>query len=230
MIKNLVSIVMPTMRPEGAVDTTRETLLTAQDHLLEFIVVTEDEATRDAVTKLLNSYDGKNLESFQVLYQKESRRPWKASNDGLRVSNGEYVALWADDLLPQPGWLTAALEAFTNFPDGIGLVGFNDLHWGDSLATRYIAHREYIIKYQNGVLAFPHYEGWIHDLEWDKRARLADRFVWVEGAVVEHLHYSFGKRPKDSFDEQSEETWGLDKAEFDRREKLGFPNDFESVI
>lgn len=45
-----------------------------------------------------------------------------ACNDGLRLSRGDYVVLLNNDTIPQPGWLDALLDTFTQVPDA-GLIG-----------------------------------------------------------------------------------------------------------
>ncbi|MCD9086253.1 glycosyltransferase [Stenotrophomonas sp. SY1] len=45
-----------------------------------------------------------------------------ACNDGLRLSRGRYVVLLNNDTIPQPGWLDALLDTFSNVPNA-GLVG-----------------------------------------------------------------------------------------------------------
>lgn len=46
----------------------------------------------------------------------------EACNDGVSRSRGQFVVLLNNDTVPQPGWLDALLETFTQVPDA-GLVG-----------------------------------------------------------------------------------------------------------
>ena len=232
MIENLISIIMPTVRPKRAVDTIRQTLDTSYGHSIEFIVVTEQVEVREATIEFLVNYERSNLDSFAVLYQEEERGPIRAWNDGLRASNGEFIAFWADDLWPYPGWLDIVMPYFDIFPDRVGYVGFNDLiHHGDFLITHYMAHRKYIIKYQNGVLAYPHYKRICNDTESMSRAKNANLWVWAEDAIVEHIHPMVGKRERDRFDDLMLNAFhDGDFEEYNRRLALGFPNDFEPII
>lgn len=231
MLKNLISIVMPTVRLGPAVDTIRQTLATSHGHLLEYIVVTEQVPVRDATITFLQSYERANLDSFQVLYQEEARGPVQAWNDGLCASHGEYVAFWADDLWPYPGWLDMAMPYFDQFPERVGYVGFNDLIWdGNKLTTHYIVHREYVIKYQHGILAYPHYERICNDTESWARARKAGLWAWAEDAIVEHLHPMVGKRERDEYDDLMLAAFHGDYNLYLEREAIGFPDNFEPVI
>lgn len=232
MIPDLVTMIMPTVRPKWAVDTIRQTLATSHGHRLEYIVVTEQAPARDAVTAFLRDYERANLEAFQVLYQEEERGPIRAWNDGLAASHGEFVAFWADDLWPYPGWLDITMSHFNRLPGRVGLVGFNDLVWdGDVLSTHTMAHREYVIKYQHGVLAYPHYRRICSDAESWGRAKNAGLAVWASDAIVEHLHPMLGKRERDRFDDLNLDAFHHRDFEINQeREGLGFPDDFEPVI
>jgi len=232
MIADLITIVMPTMRSKRAVDTIRQTLATSQGYLLEYVIVTEDEATRDAATAFLLSCETDNLDGFQVLYQQTHRGHPRAWNAGLASSHGEYIAFWADDLWPHPGWLDTAMPYFDRFPGRVGYVGFNDLqHDGNKvLITHYIAHREYIIKYQGGVLGYPHYKRVCNDTESYARAKKAGLWVWAHDAIVEHLHPCVGKREMDRYDRLNAEMFEGDVKTYHEHEALGFPDDFEPVI
>jgi len=219
------------MRPKRAVDTIRQTLATSQGYSLELIIVTENPAVRDAVSAFLRGYDGDNLDSFQALYQEQERVAAQYWNDGLRVSRGEYVAIWNDDLWPHPGWLDRAMPYFDRFPGRVGYVGFNDLiHDGNLLTAVYIAHRQYIIEYQGGVLGYPHYKKQFIDTESWARARKAGLWVWAEDAIVEHLHPCVGKREMDQYDQLNAEAFAGDWKTYREHEALGFPDDFEPVI
>ena len=46
----------------------------------------------------------------------------EACNDGVARSRGQYVVLLNNDTVPQPGWLDALLDTFSNVP-AAGLVG-----------------------------------------------------------------------------------------------------------
>ncbi len=232
MIRDLVSVIMPTVRPRRAVDTIRQTLATTRTHSIEFIVITEQTEVRDATTQFFLDYERSNLHNFQVLYQEEERGPIRGWNGGLKASQGEFIAFWADDLWPFPGWLDIVMPYFDTFPDRVGYVGFNDLiHHGDFLTTHYMVHRQYIIDYQNGVLAYPHYKRICNDTESMSRAKNANLWVWAEDAIVEHIHPIAGKRERDKWDDKMLEAFhNRDFEIYNNRLAIGFPNDFEPAI
>ena len=143
---------------------------------------------------------------FRVVvdWQAELRGPSRAWNDALALSNGDPVVLAGDDLEWQPGWLDAALQALQGFPDGWGLVGFNDGHWdGGELSTHYLMSRRFVVEVLGGVVAWECYTHSFNDVEMCERAQAAGRYVWAEDAKVYHAHWLFGDRPQDATDQRN---------------------------
>lgn len=155
----------------------------------------------------------------------------KAWNDALALSTGDPVVFAADDLIWQPGWLDAALSQLAEFDDGWGLVGFNDGHWGQELATHYLMSRRFIVEVLGGVVAWEFYGHSFNDLEVNERARRAGRYAWCDGARVYHEHWLFGDRQKDETDERTLGSHGQAQDTYRAREAAGFPNEgIEPVI
>jgi glycosyltransferase involved in cell wall biosynthesis len=101
----------------------------------------------------------------------EPRGSSRAWNDALAISTGDPVVLAADDLEFRYGWLDAALGTLAEFPDGWGLVGFNDGHWRDELSTHYLMSRRFIVECLGGVIAWDCYRHSFNDREANERAR-----------------------------------------------------------
>ena len=156
-----------------------------------------------------------------------SSRAW---NDALAASTGDPVVLAADDLEWQPGWLDAALACLEKFPDGWGLVGFNDGHWGPELSTHYLMSRRLIVEVFGGVVAWEAYSHSFNDREANARAMAAGRYAWCEDARVYHRHWIFGDRLQDSTDLRLLGAHPESQLRFEQRAAAGFPNDFEARI
>lgn len=160
----------------------------------------------------------------------EPRGSSKAWNDALAISSGDPVVLAADDLEFQPGWLDAALQTLAEFPDGWGLVGFNDGHWGPELSTHYLMSRRFVIEVLGGVVAWDCYRHSFNDREANARAVAAGRYAWCEDAHVHHAHWIFGDRPQDSTDTRLLGEHPESQRRFDERQAAGFPDEQEPVI
>jgi hypothetical protein len=145
-------------------------------------------------------------------------------------SRGEHVVLAADDLTWGEGWLDAALAKMAEFPDGWGLVGFNDGHWGEDLSTHYLVSRRLIIEHLGGRIAWEHYVHSFNDVEINERARRAGRYAWCEAAYVTHEHWLFGDRAQDDTDLRNLPAHPASERVFHDRRAAGFPDDLEPVI
>jgi glycosyltransferase involved in cell wall biosynthesis len=227
MIPGLVSIVLPTRkRTDRAVACIKRLFETIHGHNVELIlVIDDDQETLDAVRSLTSPID------LVLVWHEELQGHAKIWNHGLLQSKGEFVVLAADDLWWGDDWLTIALNEFVHFGDKIGLVGFNDQVWnGHTLATHYIAHRLFIIKFLGGVLTFPHYKYCCNDSEAHARAKQAQRYRWASSSIVRHDHYTTGRRGVDTNDERVRGLQSEDTALFYRRMQEGFPDNFDPVI
>ena len=123
-------------------------------------------------------------------------------NAGLRASTEPLLFLGADDLRFHPGWLEAAVA---KLGAGIGVVGTNDLgsprvlageHATHSLVTRDYAERFGTIDEPGKIL----HEGYPLEYVDDEAVETAKhRGAWAFAgdSVVEHLHPSWGKAPRD---------------------------------
>ena len=232
MIKDLVSVIMPTTgRVDRALGCIQLLLSTTQDWPMEIdVAVDVDLESEEKIRHYLRHYDGENLARWRVAFCDHYQGKPMAWNTGLAVSAGEFVVFAADDLRWTPGWLEAAMSCMP--PEG-GLVGLNDLHRTFAMrreSTHYLATREFVVKHLNGCMGFPHYRGACNDSEACARARLAGMYHPCYEAVVEHVHWRAKDRPKDATDD----LWAKDKKsslqEFRRRQRMGFPNDFEPAI
>jgi len=192
-----------------------------------------DEESVAVLTDFLNGYERDHLRRWRVPFNEKHQGQPAAWNAGLKESKGEYVVFAADDLRWTAGWLDAAMRCLATLPEGGGLVGLNDLHRTFAMrkeSTHYLVTRRFVVGHMNGCIGFPHYRGLCNDSEACGRARNAGLYVPCYDAVVEHVHYDLGLRPKDETDRLWEDTRAWSLREFYRRERLGFPDDFEPTI
>jgi len=225
-----VSFCIPSVRPDGLMRTLKASLSNTKYRPLEFVIATESEMVlRKAMDFQKELKEGEVIVKYS--FDHERGGPNVAWNDALKISVGEYICFWSDDVVPHEGYIEKAMPYFERFPSGIGYVGFNDMiNNGNNLTTFYIAHREHVIKVNHGVLAYPHYQRIYNDTESMYRAKNAGRWVWAEDAVTEHMHPAARKREADEWDKLMTAAMQPDGVEFNRRLALGFPNDFEPVI
>lgn len=217
-----VSVLFPTTgRPEKAENCLLELRETAGHHDLEVIAAVDaDTDTRDRIEPLVDV----------LLYSTDYRGCSRAWNDALAASSGDPVVFAADDLRWSEGWLDHALGKLDDFPDGWGLVGFNDGHWGAELSTHYLMSRRFIVEVLGGVIAWDHYGHSFNDLEVNERAKRAGRYAWCEDAWVYHEHWLFGDRQQDATDTRKLGEHAAAERIYKERSAAGFPTDYEPVI
>jgi GT2 family glycosyltransferase len=218
----MISVLLPTTgRPDLAESCVRNLRHTTTNHQVEIVAAVDcDPETRDRLEPLVD----------HLLYSDTYRGCSRAWNDCLAACEGDPVVFAADDLHWEPKWLENALERLTEFPDGWGLVGFNDGHWNQELSTHYLMSRRFIIDVLGGVIAWDWYEHSFNDLEVNERAKRAGRYAWCEDAHVRHRHWLFGDRPRDATDERKLGAHSVSEQRYKQRRAAGFPNDYEPVI
>jgi glycosyltransferase involved in cell wall biosynthesis len=217
-----VSILLATMgRPDQAEAFVHNLRATTEGHAVETVV---------AIDGPLEDANRLDKLGCIVHHCTEPRGSSKAWNDALALSTGDPVVLAADDLEWQPGWLDAALQTLSEFPDGWGFVGFNDGHWGPELSTHYLMSRRFVVEVLGGVIAWEAYSHSFNDREANARAQAAGRYAWCENARVHHHHWIFGDRPQDATDMRLLGQHPESEQRFLYRAAAGFPNDFEPVI
>ena len=156
-------------------------------------------------------------------------KPW---NEALRATP-DYQAyiLGADDMYFTKGWLEETLKVLEEELHGSGFVGFNDMRKNayQHCATHFLATRDFIVKYNGGVMAFNCYTCDYTDMESDQRARRAGKWAWAKEAHVPHIW--LGKIDLDDI------SYALAKpkrpamrAIYEAREAAGFPDDFPPVL
>jgi len=232
MIEGLVSVVMPTTgRTERALACVKLLLETTAHWPMEVdCPVDVDRRSLEVIGDFLRDYKGENLVRWMMPFCQTYQGQPAAWNAGLKASKGEYVVFAADDLRWGDRWLDAAMAVM---PAGGGLVGLNDLHRTFAMkreSTHYIVHRRTIVEHLNGCIGFPHYRGACNDSEACGRARRAGVYVPCYDAIVEHVHYNHGNREMDDTDRMWFKSKRKSLREFYRRERLGFPDDFEPAI
>lgn len=218
----MISVLLPTTgRPDMAEQCVRQLRDTTTGHDIEIIAAVDaDETSRDRLTPLVD----------RLLYSDTHRGCSNAWNDALAASAGDPVVFAADDLTWEPGWLDAALATLAEFPDGWGLVGFNDGHWREELSTHYLMSRRFIVEVLGGRIAWDFYRHSFNDLEVNERAKLAGRYAWCEDAHVYHAHWTFGDRPQDETDARTLGDHAESQRMFNERQSAGFPDTDPPVI
>ena len=149
-----VSIILPWIREEGA----KKCLEAVKKYAPDAEVVSEYDPDRIGPAKMIAKLTAKTT------------RP--------------IVCFLADDTVPMPGFLDAALQAMETLPDGWGVVGLNDYD-GRELGAHWVAHKK-ILPLLDGEF---HYTGYGHCFgsnELTDRAKELGKYVKAWDAAIEH--------------------------------------------
>jgi hypothetical protein len=139
-------------------------------------------------------------------------------------ARGEYIAFIGNDCVARPGWLRIAMEHMAvDFPDGVGLEGFNDLFWQDGRCLHWVGSRA-LLPMLDGFFFNPQYSHVGTDDEMIGRLRKSGLYRWCPEAIVEHRHFSTGAE----LDRVYQAAWDPEAVARDRAllaeraERMGF--------
>lgn len=229
-MEDLVSIVIPTMyRKEYVLECTRRIKETTVNNNVEVVFVVDEDAN-SAIA--IADYCANNGVTGRVIYRPRRQGRHKAWNDGMKFTNGNYFVHMGDDGFVQGDWLSIALDAHKRILNGYGMVAFNDMNLDGNtqVGTHVLFDRQFCKDVLGGVMLVPHYKSFCPDLEFNERAKRANKYYWAQNAVIEHIHSSNGKREVTLYENDKVVDWEHDHALFESRKAAGFPNDFEPVI
>ena len=216
------SVVVATRgRAQQAAEMVERLLHASRGYRVEVVVVTDDVQTFAATD---------NLATRVILQQERTPAPvsW---NQGAALASSDVLVLGADDLWFGHGWIGETLDRMADFPDGAGLIGFNDLgRDGNELATHWAVSRAFARKRLGGVLYPPCYQHYCGDNEMTMRAKAAGRFRFAQFALVEHRHPLFGKAHVDAGYLEHQRTMDADRHLLAWRQEQGWPDDWEAVL
>ncbi len=212
----VIDILVPVLaRPQNAqplVDSIRAA--TESEHRITFLLSLDDDDEMYAVYKTecpyIRSPDGRYAPKINL---------------GVRLTQGEFIFLGADDLRFHPGWDTAAIESYyeTDKP----VIGTNDLGNPTVMAGRHathsLVHRSYV---EQGTIDDPTillHEGYVHnwvDTEFIATAMKRNAFTFSRESHVEHLHPFWHKGKDDAVYEKGRQGYRVDHRLYQKRRRF----------
>jgi len=178
--------------------------------------------------------DGNDIESYQwavdnnlnttlVSWQREFVAQ---ANLGSFMSDTELFCFFNDDMTAtQNGWLSSAVEMFnTKFPDGKGLLSFDDSVQPEGIvATCGLISKTFVKTVYDNTLFYPKYKHYYSDKELTLIAKKINCYCF-SGIQFLHSHPCRDRAENDIVYTQSYDNyWDSDKALFNERQQKGFP-------
>jgi hypothetical protein len=175
-----VSIIIPVIRPDKAarcieaIHGLPEASLVWENGYGPYAKVVRDPWNTSCAVEVLSEEDVDRIGCPQMV----KRLTEKAT--------GDYICFLGDDAIPQDYFLRVAIDAMSQFPAGVGVVGLND-ESGRDLPTHWLAHRD-MLPMLGGDFFCTEYTHCFADNELMERAKELGRYVYCKEAIVKHDH------------------------------------------
>ena len=213
-----IAILLPTIyRPDGL----KRTLASLSTTLADVIVISEQD-----------DYQATNIALNYMCRICRTDKPYQgpayAWNTGLKHAQfyDAYV-LANDDDEYCPNWLPEVLKVYNETK--CGLIGLNDLsgkYERVGYCTHYFKTRDFIINYNGGVVACPHYACDFTDVEVYERGKRNNQFAYAEKAMVKHHWREIEDEGYALADQRRKEA----RDKFVERKMNNFPDDYKAII
>jgi cellulose synthase/poly-beta-1,6-N-acetylglucosamine synthase-like glycosyltransferase len=115
---------------------------------VEYLLVDNGSCDRtpQILAAAIDPFAAKGL-TFKALSEVDIQSAYAARNTGIRAATGEFLAFTDADCYPQPGWLTALMQPFTN--ESIGLVAGEITAFPGTTLLESYAERKHIMSQQD---------------------------------------------------------------------------------
>jgi len=219
-----VSILIPSYGADAYLKlaTTLNTIVenTAGADYTVFVTVDGDP---ELAKKVKAGFEGKD-DRIQVIYQNENIGYGQTINKLIQNNESKYYIYLAQDVLVGYNWLTNAISKYeAAFPDGDGLLTFNDGKKYDMIANHGMVTKKFIDKYTGETLFHPGYKHYNVDLELSHVANSNDKLAYADNSVVFHAQAKRGFSVSDKSFDKAREVIDEDQKLFLERKANGFP-------
>lgn len=210
-----VAAIMPCRgRPEQTVANVRRLLATAGDVEWQLYCVggRDEESLLGQLARYCSV--GGSVEHTRLTY-------WQAMAYGTKMRSGDLIANLANDLLPGQHWLRRAVEAFdATFPDGYGMLGFNDGHWTEEHSPHFLISRTLLADLGGWPTWYDHNYG---DTELCQRAMELGVYAKASWATLYHDHPYYAAGNDDSVYQEGRRSAERDRLLYEQRKATGWP-------
>lgn len=207
-------------RPEQTVANVRRLLATAGDVEWKlYLAGGEDEV--GTIWRAISTVDIA-MERLSMVTMARSRLTyWQALEAVTKNTESEFIANLANDLLPGQHWLRRAVEAFdATFPDGYGMLGFNDGHWTEEHSPHFLIDRD-LLTYMGGWPTW--YDHNYGDTELCQRAMELGVYAKAPWATLYHDHPYYAAGNDDAVYQEGRRSAERDRLLYEQRKAAGWP-------
>lgn len=147
-------------------------------------------------------------------------------NWAAKHARGEWLKVWDDDLVANPGWLDAAFRKHESVGSPsmcyLGLWD-TDSRVPSQLFTRAMGTRSFFVEACGGVITIPAYARWYDDNEKFEIAQRAGCAWYCPESKIDHHQAATGRGPWDATAQLGQDRGIRDAETFEQRKRAGFP-------
>lgn len=200
----MISILLPSTGREQRLDellTIMESALPAGGEII--VVLDRNDIVERKKYEMLGNLIVAHLRARFIVT--DVRGCWRCKNVALEYARHDLILWTADDVKPHPGWLEKGMACFKHhFPDGLGLMAFNDLHCMDQTAGHAITTRRFLTVLFGHPYFPSEFQHFFLDTMTSDRAKALGRYHFCNDVVMEHMHWRTGKSERDATNERNE--------------------------
>lgn len=146
---------------------------------------------------------------------------WRCLEYATNETDAPLIANLANDLLPGQHWLRRAVEAFdATFPDGQGMIGFNDGHWTEEHSPHFLISRTLLADLGGWPTWYDHNYG---DTELVQRALAMGLYAKAPWATLFHDHPYYAAGNDDAVYQEGRHSAERDRLLYEQRKAAGWP-------
>lgn len=183
--------------------------------------------TMDTIDKTMNNEEVINkLKSYSNLtfFFGESKSKIDAVNRDMDKIDYDYdiILLASDDMIPQIQGYDDIIrqDMQTYYPDGDGILFYNDGHTGSRLNTLSILGKKYYERFN--YIYYPEYKSEWADNEFTSVGNILQRQTYIDKTIIEHQHPHWGYGKNDIIHALNFQNTNYDKSIFETRERKNF--------
>ena len=134
----------------------------------------------------------------------------------------DIVLLASDDMIPVINSYDNIIRnnMMFNYPDGDGILWFNDGYQGNRLNTLCILGKKYYNRF--GYIYYPEYKSCWSDNEFMTIGNLLNKQVYIDQVIIRHEHPDWGFGERDFIHQNNINDWHHDYDIYQQRSSINF--------
>jgi hypothetical protein len=186
---------------------------------IEFIITCDDDdhsMNNKSIKETLKAY--KNL---NVFYSDNKTKVEAINNNINNETIFDILLLASDDMIPVVRGYDTLIKTKMDehYPDGDGVLWFNDGHQKNNLNTLCIFGKKYYDRF--GYIYHPSYKSLYCDNEFMEVSKNLNRFIYFDECIIKHMHPAVTNET-DSLYQKNDSFYEEDKQKFIQRLKYNF--------